>query len=330
MKQARWTSSGIELAEVDPGPLPQGWARLQVLACGICGTDLHLLRTAAARVAGAAPGHEIAGVPLEGARELADALYAVEPRTWCGGCEFCLCGDRHLCPSGTLLGISAPGGLAEFVAAPLASLHRVPGALEPLAASLAEPLAVCVRAVHLARLRADSRVLVLGGGSIGLICALLVRERAARVGISVRHAQQRAAGKALGLEVVSEEAVGEWAAEVAPDVVIETVGGAADTADQAIRLCRPSGRVIVVGVFGGRRPVDLLALMAKEITLIGSNTYGTGPRGSEFAAAVALLPSLARELAGLQTHQFPLHQIGEAFAAAAEKRSGAIKVTLIP
>ena len=71
-------------------------------------------------------------------------------------------------------------------------------------------------------------------------------------------------------------------------------------------------------------------LMAKELRVVGSNTYGTGRSGSEFGSAVAFLPRYAGELSGLQTHQFPLARIDEAFAYAADKASGAIKVTLIP
>ena len=329
MKRAQWTDEGIALADAEPAALPTGWARLRVTACGICGTDLHLLRQVMLRAPGVTPGHEMVGHPIDGPAGLDDALYAVEPRSWCGSCTSCLGGRRQLCPEGKLLGITASGGLAELVDAPPASLHRVPSGVEALIASLAEPLAVCVRAIHLAELEVDSRVLVLGGGSIGLLCGLLARERAGRVAVSARHPHQRAAVKALGLDPLAEDEAGEWAVQYGPDVVIETVGGRADTLDQAVRFCRPAGRVILLGVFGEKRPVDLLSLMAKEIRVIGSNTYGTDRRGAEFGGAVALLPRYAAELAPLLTHQFPLARLDDAFAAADDKTSGAIKVTLL-
>ena len=330
MKQAHWQQDGVALVDVEPPPLPEGWARLRVAACGICGTDLHMLRQHFARMPGVGPGHEMVGYPLDGPADLADALYAVEPRTWCGECAFCISGSRHLCARGTLLGVNAPGGLAEFVDAPVASLHAMSGDMQPVVASLAEPFAVCVRAIQLAEIQIGSRVLVLGAGTIGLLTGLLARDRAESVAISARHSHQRAAAKRLGITPLAEDQVAAWALEHGPDVVIETVGGRADTVDQAVRLCRSGGRVVVVGVFAGAGQVNLLLLMAKELVVVGSNTYGTDRRGAEFASAVRLLPRYAPELGPLQTHQLPLDQISRAFATADDKKSGAIKVTLLP
>jgi len=330
MQQARWTSDGIELVEVAPGPLPSDWVRLRVLANGICGTDLHLFRRELPPLEGSSPGHEMVGVPLDGPRELAEGLYAVEPKTWCHVCAFCTSGDHHLCSSGRVIGIQEPGGLADFVDVPRYSLHRVDTSVPPLVASLAEPLAVCVRAVHLARLDASSRVLVLGAGSIGLLAGLLARDRAERVAITARYPHQSEAARQLGLQPLDESGVAAWAHEFGPDVVIETVGGVADTLAQSILLCRPGGRVIVLGVFAGERSLNAVALMAKELSVIGSNTYGMGQRGSEFGAAVDLLPRYRHELEPLQTHQFKLMALHDAFKCALDKTSGAIKVTVIP
>jgi (R,R)-butanediol dehydrogenase / meso-butanediol dehydrogenase / diacetyl reductase len=330
---ARWGTRGIELAEVAPPELPAGWVRLRVLACGICGSDLHGWRGETAVQPGGVPGHEIAAVPVagpEGGGLAADRLVAVEPRSWCGACGWCAAGLTHLCPAGSLLGVTAPGGLAELVAAPPASVHAVPDGVSPRVAALAEPLAVAVRAVERAALAPGSRVLVLGAGTIGLLCGLLARERAGAAAITVRHRHQAAAARALGLHALEGHQIGAWAEAEEPDVVFETVGGQAETLDQAIACCRAGGRIVVLGLFAGYRALDARAFLLKELQLLASNTYGRGPGGSQFQAAVALLPGLAGELAILQTHQFRLAEVDQAFACAADKQSGAIKVVVEP
>jgi threonine dehydrogenase-like Zn-dependent dehydrogenase len=322
MLQARWSEGGIDLVDVKPGPLPQGWVRLRVAACGICGSDLHRWRGEVAREPGAVPGHEVAG--WAGSR-----LVAVEPRWRCGACARCAAGKPQLCRDGGILGVDAPGGLAEWMDVPAYALHELPPDIDPRLASLAEPLAVAVRAVERAQVGTGKSVLVLGAGSIGLVCGLVARERGARVAISARHAEQRAAARRLGLLPLAEPDVAAWAAAEEPSAVIETVGGRADTLQSAIAACAPAGRIVVLGVFAGPVAIDGLALMAKELELVGSNSYGH-EHGADFARGIALLATHARELAMLQTHVFPLRAIEAAFRAASDKRSGALKVVLEP
>ncbi len=330
MRQARWTADGIAVAAAPPQPLREGFVRVRVHACGICGTDLHRWRREIPPPANGCPGHEIAGVPVAGPAGLPERLHAIEPRVWCGRCDLCASGNRHLCARGGLLGIGLPGGLADTVDAPAASLHPVADSIPPVVAALSEPLAVCVRAIHTARLATDSRVLVLGAGTIGLLSGMLARDRAAEVAVTTRHPHQAEAAKRLGIHAVPEADIAAFARERAPDVVIETVGGHADTLNDAIAACRPTGRVVVLGVFAGARPVDAQALVLKEIAVVGSNTYATTARGSEFRAAVDLLPRYASELAPLLTHRFPLDRVADAFECAADKRNRAIKVTVTP
>ncbi|MFQ5933476.1 MAG: zinc-binding dehydrogenase, partial [Dehalococcoidia bacterium] len=171
MLQAQWTEKSIGLKDVDPGPPKAGWVRLRVEACGICGSDLHAYRGAEATTPGTIPGHEIVGTVEDGGSGLADRLYVVEPLIFCGECDFCASGKRQICREGQLLGYGEPGGFAESVDLPRYTLHPVDPSISSLAASIAEPLACGYRAVQLARLDLDSRVLVLGAGSIGLLTA---------------------------------------------------------------------------------------------------------------------------------------------------------------
>jgi len=326
-----WSSDGLELVDTEPGPLAAGWVRLRVEACGICGSDLHFLHADLPRQLGTSPGHELTGTVVDGPAGLADVRYAVSPNVACGACEFCLSARSNLCNRGGLgLGMGRDGGLAEMVDAPLVNLAPVPDGVDAVTASLTEPLAVTVRGVGLAGVGSDSTVLVLGAGTIGLCAALVARDRAAMVAIAARHPHQRAAAEAIGVTVLDEGDAVAWGKEHRPDVVIESVGGVADTLSDAIRVVRRGGRIVLLGTFSERRPVDLQRLMLKEVTLLGSFCYGGGEREPEFTTAARLTGRWRAELAALSTHQFPLDATAAAFAAAGDKSSGAIKVTLLP
>ena len=331
MRRALWTTDGLEVTEVEPGPLAEGWARLRVAACGICGSDLHWWHGSMRRPLGTAPGHELAGTVLDGPAGIDDLLYAVSPNVSCGACEFCLVGRTHLCDRalGRGLGMGADGGLSEIVDVPVANLAAVTTD-DPVVAALTEPLAVALRGVSLGEVGPDSRVLVLGAGTIGLAAALLARDRAAEVAITARHPHQAAAAEAIGVTVLDEgDGVG-WAKQVGPDVVIESVGGAASTLTDGVKACRKGGTIVLLGAFTEPRPVDLTKLMMKELRLQGSFCYGSTRRGAEYAAAAALTGRHAEELSTMTTHQFPLDRVTDAFEAAADKSSGAIKVTIVP
>lgn len=148
----QWSTSGVEVIDTDPGPLPDGWARLQVTGCGICGSDLHLYR--GMRASGLSPsdfptpGPEIAGTALDAPVGMADVVYAVEPWVNCQGCPECLGGSSNLCETGRLVGFTVAGGLAELVDVPIRLLRPVDERVGAALASLAEPWAVAVHAVH--------------------------------------------------------------------------------------------------------------------------------------------------------------------------------------
>ena len=227
-------------------------------------------------------------------------------------------------------GSGGDGGLAELIDAPLANLAPIPDGVDAVTASLTEPLAVTVRGVGLARVQPDNTVLVLGAGTIGLCAALVARDRAGDVAITARHPHQRAAAERLGVTVLDEGQAIEWGKQHRPDVVIESVGGAADTLADAIRVVRRGGRIVILGSFSEPKVVDLQRLMMKEVALLGSFCYGTGDRDAEFATAARLTGRWRDELAGLTTHQFPLDAVSSAFLTADDKATGAIKVTLTP
>jgi len=331
MLRAVWSDNGLEIEDIDPGPLETGWVRLRVEACGICGSDLHFWHGDLPRPVGTSPGHELVGTIVDGPAGLPDVRYAVSPNVTCGVCGFCLSGRNNLCGrAGPGIGLGRNGGLAELVDAPRVNLAPIPDGVDPVVASLTEPLAVTVRGIGLARLGPDSKVLVLGAGAIGLCAALVARDRAADVAITARYPHQLVAAGALGVTVLNEEDAIAWGKENRPDVVVESVGGTADTIAHAVRVVGRGGRIVVLGTFSRPMPVDLQRLMMKEVSMVGSFCYGAGEREPEFTTAARLTGRWQNELDALASHQFPLTEVSAAFDTASDKRTGAIKVSLQP
>ena len=329
MRRAVWSEEGLDVVDTEPGPLEPGWVRLRVEACGICGSDLHFWHRHIRPVLGTSPGHELAGTIVDGPGDLADVRYAVSPNVTCGTCDFCRAGRTNLCGrGGPGLGLGRHGGLAELIDAPLANLAPIPDGVDAVTASLTEPLAVAVRGVGLARVEPESDVLVLGAGTIGLCAALVARDRAREVAIVARHPHQRAAAERIGVTVLGEDEAVEWGKQHRPEVVIESVGGAADTLRDAVRVVGRGGRIVLLGTFSEPKAIDLQRLMMKEVGLLGSFCYGSRDGEAEFTTAARLTGRWSDELGALTTHQFPLDDVTTAFRTADDKTTGAIKVTL--
>jgi threonine dehydrogenase-like Zn-dependent dehydrogenase len=338
MRAAVWRDDGVlEVVERNvPEPRP-GWARIRVAATGICGTDLHFLRGAFPPPAGLQPGHEVGGTvdALGDGVDLAVGTpVAVEPLVGCGTCAHCASGHPNRCRRRILYGVDARGGLAELLAVPATCLHPLPDGLTAADGLLAEPLAVAVRGVRLAGVGLGDRVAVLGAGTIGLLALVAARAAgAAQVAFTARHATQRQRAVALGGEPLEEGTgvgVGGTGDDDGFDVVVETVGGRADTLTRAIALARPGGTVALLGIFDGPVPFPAFDCSLKEIRLVGSNCYGRGGPVADFAAALDLLARQAASLRGLVTHRFPLEAVNDAFATAADKATGAVKVAIEP
>ncbi|HEX5142028.1 MAG TPA: alcohol dehydrogenase catalytic domain-containing protein [Dehalococcoidia bacterium] len=332
MRESYWTDTGIALRDAKPGHVAPGFVRLRVAACGICGSDLHRYKDTGGSALGreVTPGHEFVGtiVDANGAN-LPDALYGVDPWQACGTCDYCLRGQSEACRSGRLVGVHVPGGFADEVDVPLRNVHAQDPSLSAVEASLNEPFAVCVRTIHLAELKLDTRVLIIGGGTLGLICGALARDFAGRVAMTYRYPHQAEAARRIGIEAVAEADTPAFAKDFEPDVVIESVGGTANTIEQAMAAARVGGLIVVQGLFSKPSTIDASTFVFKELRMAGSKIYGQSYHSSEFGVATQLLPRHLDTIKVLQTHQFPLDEIDDAFVAAADKARNPIKVTVV-
>jgi 2-desacetyl-2-hydroxyethyl bacteriochlorophyllide A dehydrogenase len=313
---------------------------VKVGACGICGSDLHFFAGTLPPPLGC-PGHEIAGEVAELGTAVrgikAGDHVAIEPIIRCGRCRSCAVGSYQLCDHFRVLGTTHDGGFADFVRAPAYTLFPLPQRMEHAVGALAEPLAVGIHGVRLGGVGIGQRVTILGAGTIGLLAIVAARAAgAADVAITARYPHQAAAARARGVnDVFAADDHGmadlRRSGEQHPiDVVVETVGGEANTLSDGLAIVRKGGRIVVLGLFTRPPTLDPLLLVMKEPRIVGSLTYGReGPR-ADFEIAIDLLAREADHVAGLVTHRFGLDAIGTAFSTAADKSGGAVKVTVTP
>jgi threonine dehydrogenase-like Zn-dependent dehydrogenase len=299
---------------VDVEPPRLDGVTVNVRSAGICGSDLHMLGLGF--LGEHTIGHEIAGVTSDG------TPVAIEPLFPCGRCAECLGGSYHLCAEVglSICGLTVDGGMAEQIVVPERALVPLPHGLELGDASLVEPMAVAVHGLGLAGATSADRVAVVGAGSIGLCAVAATVARGSTVDVSARHDHQRVAAERLG---AGPETVGQY------DLVIETAGSES-ALRTAVRLTRPGGRVLMLSVHWEPVASPGMPLWLKEVTVLHALTYcGRGPRRDVDVAAeiLAARPGIGDTLI---THRFPLDAATEAFATAADRASGAIKVVLEP
>lgn len=333
---ARGTKS-IDVGEAprpEPGP---GQVLVAVKSCGICGSDLHWWH-GEMPTPNVCPGHEIAGVVAAigpGVTRIKDGdRVALEGMATCGECRACLAGDYHVCPRIDFLGMTSPGGFADYLVLPARHCFPIPAGIDFPTAALSEPLAVAVHGVRIAGLAIGQRVAVLGAGTIGLMAIVAARAGGAgEIVATARRPQQKAAALALGADRVVDPddldgLMGD--ALTSPiDLVVETVGGTADTLQTAALVCRPGGTICLLGVYTQQPTFPGVFAVVKELRILGSIVYNRAGARADFEIVQDILARQGAAIGRtLVTHRFPLPAIGKAFETAADKTTGSIKVSI--
>lgn len=329
MKATRLFDIGdVRLAEV-PVPVPApGEVLVRVEACGICGTDRHLLHGEFPSKPPLTLGHEFAGIVVacgEGVDLAEGARVTCDPNTWCGDCENCRRGRVNLCLRNVATGLGRDGGFAEFCAFPAHKAHLLPADLDPLHGAFCEPLACTIHGIDIGAPVAGERVMILGGGVIGMLALQLCVLAGAEVMLVTRSASKQALGRRLG---AAETAATEEAARAiwakGADLVVECAG-VVETVEAAPRLARSGGRVVILGVLpaGQKVQVEPFDLLFREVQLLSSfiNPF-TQDRAAAMIAAgrVQIDPLISRTL--------PLEEAAEAIANPA--RPGEIRAIVLP
>jgi 2-desacetyl-2-hydroxyethyl bacteriochlorophyllide A dehydrogenase len=294
-----------EVARPHAGP---GEVVIKVARCGICGTDLHIMRgNFPAPNLPLTLGHEFAGEVAEVGEgvdhvEVGDRA-TVDINIACGTCFYCRHNDKLFCPRVRQLGVHTAGGMAQYVAAPASNVYRLPSTMSYDHAAYIEPLACTVHGQDRVGIETGESVAIIGGGPMGLAHAALAGLRGAgQVIVSEPDSNRRTTAQKLGADVVIDpfsadpvEQVRELTGGRGADVVIEAVGSAATYA-QALEMARRGGRVLAFGAAPPTLeiPVKPFDVYTKELTIVGSyaGTYETWPKAIELIAGGRFDPGL--------------------------------------
>jgi alcohol dehydrogenase len=301
-----------------PKPSAGDECLIRVLAAGICGTDLELLR-GYARFSGV-PGHEFVGI-VEDAGPAGSAWIghrvAGEITVGCGRCAGCRVAGRGHCDVRTVAGIRGrDGAFAEYLTLPPDNLHAVPGGLDDMTAVFIEPTAAACRVVEQVRIEAGMGAAVVGAGRLGLLVAQVLRKDGAQVTVVVRGAAGQAVAAGLGFDISDVDSAAALARCF--DVVVDATGNPGGFAT-ASALVRPRGTLVIKSTFHGETPVLFSPLVVDEITVIGSRC---GP----FPRAIELLSAGRIQVKPLIAGIYPFDQFAQAF----ERARRGLKVILRP
>lgn len=330
MKALVYTNPNTMQYRDEPDPAcVAGDVMLEVEAVGICGSDMHAYHGHdPRRVPPIILGHELAGVIVGGVD--AGRRVTVNPLITCGRCEYCSTGRDNLCARRTMIGMTRAGGFAERMSIPAASCVELPADMPARTAALTEPAATALHAVNLA-MRALSRplpelsALVIGAGAVGLLTSLLTQAYGCRdVQVAETNPLRRASAARNRDLRVFDPSVEEPPAEGSVDVVFDAVGGRR-TREMAMKVVKPGGVIVHIGLMDWASEIDMRKLTLAEITLIGTYTYSM----ADFRATVVALQ--AGVFGNLEwVEERPLAEGAGAFADLDAGRSGAAKILLRP
>lgn len=323
----------LELDDMPDPKCPKGGALIEVVACAVCGTDVKMVQNGHKDlVYPRVLGHEIVGRVAEIDRNCGIApgdMVQVWPGIACGSCRPCSRGMDNRCDEIGILGFNQDGGFAELLALPWNSIPRgvnvVSGRIDPGLMALAEPLAACINGQEMVGVTRGDTVLILGGGPIGCLHALLAELRRAETIIVVemlenrikrlkRHTSARVSDLSEPLDAVVKELTEGRGVDViltaAPDIRVDNA---------LLRLLAPGGRACI---FSGPKagdyetPVDIRSVHYRELTIVGA--YGCNSRQNR--AAAELLASGVINADWIITKRTALEKIHDAFSHSSQRR----------
>ena len=316
-----------QFRDESPPSAGEGEALIAVEAVGICGSDMHAWHGHdPRRVPPMILGHEACGTVLEGSQP--GQRVVLNPLIHCGKCEYCQGGRTNLCPNREMIGMRLPGAFAEQLVIPERNLIPVPDGMNPAHAALTEPCATAWHALYLAartiwRPIPECRSLVIGGGSVGLLAALILKAWGARqVRLAETNPLRRETVAAAGIDVF--DPLANPAEPASFDLVFDAVGAKATRAASTSAVA-PGGLIAHVGLQEWAGDFDARTVTLSEVAFIGVYTYTDADlRASLLALHDGRLGSLD------WIEQRPLSDGAAAFHDLNAGRTSAAKIILEP
>ena len=311
----------VEIGECQVQSPSADQVRIEVAYCGVCGTDIHIYlghqdrRIDMPQVIGHEMSGRIAEVGADVAGWAVGDPVVVRPLEACGACAACNAGNGHICQNLNFIGIDSPGAFQGSWTVPAHTLHRLPDDMPMTLGALVEPLAVACHDVRLGEVAPGEKVVVIGGGPIGLLNALVAQYAGAEVRVAEVNAFRLQAAHALGLETVhplEEDLVSyveSWTDGAGADAVFEVSGSSAG-AEVMTKLAKVRGRIVVVAIFADAPKVDLFQFFWRELKMCGVRVY----EPEDYDRAIELAASGALPLNELITERLPLDALPDAFA----------------
>lgn len=332
MKALVYTADNQVTYRDEPDPvLSPDSVLLKIDAVGICGSDMHAYHGHdPRRVPPMILGHEFSGTiiagPDQGKRVTGNPIVA------CGVCDYCHEGRDNLCANRTMIGMQLPGAFAQHMAIPVSALVDIPQDMDARTAALTEPAATALHAINLS-MRAmhrpvqEGRALVIGGGAIGMLCALLLKAYGCRdVRVAETNPLRRASiEKHAGCAAFDPRAPGSGASPAASTHFVIDAVGSVHTRKAALEAVRPGGTIMHIGLQDWASEIDMRKLTLAEITLLGTYTYSM----ADLRATVAALHGgTFGDLAWVEER--PLAEGARAFDDLDQGRTAAAKIVLRP
>lgn len=320
MLQARYFGEkSVTTTEYSPEKPLTNQVQIRVSFVGLCGTDLHIVHGSMDKRVSTPLcfGHEMSGVVESVGSEVSSwkvgDFVTVMPLDWDNTCPACLAGHHHICQNLNFVGIDSPGALQTLWNVQENWVVRLPKTISLLNAALIEPVAVAFHDVKRADVKADERIVVIGGGPIGLLIGIVARTLGAEVVIVELDTNRRALIESLGfkalnpIEINLEEYVNTWTNSKGADTVFEVSGSAAAVLS-CIDLVKVRGKLIIVAIHGQPREIKLQRVFWRELSIIGVRVY----ERSDFESAIELIDKGIIPSDKIITAVLPISKINEA------------------